>query len=90
MQSFSRVPCYLTNDRNLEHPCQVLAMNWFSFLFFIGWDKEAEISLGSHLEFLQPLNFIAQQSIQLGLWEGSRPLKFIWYHVSGGTRELSS
>ena len=62
----------------------------FFFFFFIGWDKEAEISLGSHLEFLQPLNFIAQQSIQLGLWEGSRPLKFIWYHVSGGTRELSS
>ena len=40
------------------------------FLFFIGWEKEAEFSLGSDLEFLQPLNFIAQQSIQLGLWEG--------------------
>ena len=34
MQSFLRVPCYLTNDRNLEHPCQVLAMNWFPFFFF--------------------------------------------------------
>ena len=80
MQSFARVPCYLTNDRNLEHPCQALAMNcfffvfffffFFFFLFFIGWEKEAEFSLGSDLEFLQPLNFIAQQSIQLGLWEG--------------------
>lgn len=33
-QSFSRVPCYLTNDRNPQHPCQVLAMNWFPFLSF--------------------------------------------------------
>lgn len=33
-QSFLRVSCYLTNDRNLQHPCQVLAMSWFSFSFF--------------------------------------------------------
>lgn len=94
-QSFSRVPCYLTNDRNPQHPCQVLAMNWFPFLsffhfFFLPWDNEAEISLCPDLEFLQPFNFIAQQSLQLCLWEGWRSLKFIWYWVSRRRSAISS
>lgn len=63
---------------------------WIVSLFLIGWDNEADVSLCPDLEFLQPFNFIAQQSIQLCLWEGLRPLKFIWYWVSRGIHKLSS
>lgn len=88
-QSFSRVQCYLTNDRNLLQLCQLLGNELF-FLFLIGWDNEAEISLCPDLELLQPLNFIAQQSICLCLWEGVRLLKFIWCWISKGICELAA
>lgn len=81
--SFLRVLCYLTNDRSLQHPAR--CWQWIVSLF-VKWSK---ISLCPDLEFLQPLNFIAQQSIQLPLWEGLRPLKFIWW-VSRGTHKLLS
>lgn len=76
MLSFLRVLCYLTNGRSLQHPAS--AGHELSLFLLIGWDNAAKISLCPDLEFLQPLNFIAQQSIQLCLWAGLRPLKFIW------------
>lgn len=43
-QSFSRVLCYLTNDRNLQQPCEVLAMNCFSFFNSLGqWSRDFSV-----------------------------------------------
>lgn len=65
------------------------AGNEFS-LFVNRLGQWSKVSLCPDLELFKPLNFIAQQSIQLCLWEGLGPLKFIWYWDSRGIHKLST